>query len=102
MTDHKRTMQAISAFDASNGALPVEITGNGERETVQGTLAANITHLSPEQLAKLQAHLLKAGQDYLSYFTALRRASKGKLRRCYAAICHASDDEVMRLVEVVE
>jgi hypothetical protein len=60
-----------------------------------------ITHLNPEQLEKLKAHLLKAGQDYLSYFTALRRASKGKLRRCYAAICHASESEVMRLVEGV-
>ena len=102
MTDHKRTMQAISAFDADNGPVSVEITGNGERETVQGmTLAANITNLNPEQLAKLQAHLLKAGQDYRRYFQSLRYKSKGKLRRCYAAICQASESEVMRLAEGV-
>jgi hypothetical protein len=64
------------------------------------TLVEAVTHLSPEQLAKLQDHLLKAGQD-LSYFSKLRRASKGKLRRCYAAICHASESEVMQMVEVV-
>jgi hypothetical protein len=99
MTDYPIAMQAVSAANANNGPVSVEIIGNGEREAVQGTLAANITHLSPEQLAKLKAHLLKAGQDYLSYFQALRRASKGKLRRVYAAICQASESEVMRLVE---
>ena len=68
------------------------------------TLQQTIMSLSIEQVTALQSHLVDAGLhktggefNHNRYFKQLRRKTKGKLRRCYAAICLTDNETFERI-----
>lgn len=64
-----------------------------------------LSNLSTDQLKQLNSDLIESGiafslgGDYKSIFKKRRAESKGKRKKIYAALCHASQAECSRMAD---
>ena len=70
-------------------------------------LQQHLQVIGTDKLRLIYSAMIDAGlqleykQNHKAIFKRLRRESKGRTKKIFAAFCHASDDEVDRMVRVI-